>query len=119
MQLRIPGPTPCPEEVLQAQSKQMINHRGVQFRELKRKVTVEEINDAYRKAAAGKLKGILEYSEDPIVSSDIIQNEHSAVFDAPCTRILGPNFAKVIAWYDNEWGYSCRVVDMIGLLAAL
>jgi glyceraldehyde 3-phosphate dehydrogenase len=73
------------------------------------------------KEAAEKppLAGILAYCEDPIVSSDIIQDAHSATFDALLTRVLGGNFVKVVAWYDNEWGYSCRVVDLIGKIAAL
>ena len=73
------------------------------------------------KEAASKapLKGILEYCEEPIVSSDIIQDSHSAIFDSLCTRVLRGKLVKVIAWYDNEWGYACRVVDLIGKLAAL
>ena len=88
--------------------------------ELEKSATVVSINAAM-KEAAGKapLAGILAYCEDPIVSSDIIQDSHSATFDSLCTRVLGGNFVKVIAWYDNEWGYSCRVVDLIGKLAAL
>ena len=88
--------------------------------ELEKSATVMSINAAM-KEAAGKapLLGILAYCEDPIVSSDIIQDSHSATFDSLCTRVLGGNFVKVIAWYDNEWGYSCRVVDLIGKLAAL
>jgi len=88
--------------------------------ELEKSATVTSINAAM-KEAAGKapLLGILAYCEDPIVSSDIIQDSHSATFDSLCTRVLGGNFIKVIAWYDNEWGYSCRVVDLIGKLAAL
>jgi glyceraldehyde 3-phosphate dehydrogenase len=88
--------------------------------ELSRCVTVASINGAMREAASkAPLKGILAYCDDPIVSSDIIQDSHSATFDSLCTRVLGGNFVKVIAWYDNEWGYSCRVVDLIGKLAAL
>ena len=88
--------------------------------ELAKPVTVAALNAAM-KEAAGKapLKGILEYCEEPIVSSDIIQDSHSAIFDSLCTRVLGGKLVKVIAWYDNEWGYSCRVVDLIGKLAAL
>jgi glyceraldehyde 3-phosphate dehydrogenase len=88
--------------------------------ELAKPVTVASLNAAL-KEAAGKapLKGILEYCEEPIVSSDIIQDSHSAIFDSLCTRVLGGRLVKVIAWYDNEWGYSCRVVDLIGKLAAL
>jgi glyceraldehyde 3-phosphate dehydrogenase len=82
-------------------------------------VTPENINAAVRAAVADEpLKSVLEYSEEPIVSSDIIGNPHSAIFDAPSTRVLGGNFIKVLAWYDNEWGYSCRVVDLIQRLWA-
>jgi glyceraldehyde 3-phosphate dehydrogenase len=88
--------------------------------ELSRSVTVDSLNAAMKEAASkAPLKGILAYCEDPIVSSDIIQDSHSATFDSLCTRVLGGNFVKVIAWYDNEWGYSCRVVDLIGKLATL
>jgi glyceraldehyde 3-phosphate dehydrogenase len=88
--------------------------------ELSRSVTVASINASMREAASKvPLKGILAYCEEPIVSSDIIQDSHSATFDSLCTRVLNGNFVKVIAWYDNEWGYSCRVVDLIGKLAAL
>jgi glyceraldehyde 3-phosphate dehydrogenase len=88
--------------------------------ELERPVTPESVNAAMREAAAvPPLASLLEYSEEPLVSSDIIQNTHSAIFDAPSTRVLGGNLVKVIAWYDNEWGYACRVVDLIGRLHAL
>ncbi len=87
--------------------------------ELDRPASVQALNDAMRSASENApLKGILEYSEEPIVSSDIIGSTASAVFDAPSTRVLGGNFAKVVAWYDNEWGYSCRVVDLIERMAA-
>lgn len=82
---------------------------------LKKKATVEEINAAMKKAAAGELKGILEYTEDPIVSSDVIGNEHSCIFDAPSTMVID-NMAKVLGWYDNEWGYSKRCVDVMQLM---
>ncbi len=88
--------------------------------ELSKNATVASINGAMKEAASkAPMKGILAYCEEPIVSSDIIQDSHSATFDSLCTRVLGGNFVKVIAWYDNEWGYSCRVVDLIGKLAAL
>ena len=88
--------------------------------ELERSTDVGAINGAMRQAASTPpLKDILEYSEAPLVSSDIIRNPHSAIFDAPCTRLLGGNFVKIIAWYDNEWGYSCRVLDLIKRLHAL
>lgn len=80
---------------------------------VKKEATIESINQAMKKAAQGSLKGILEYTEDPIVSSDILQNPHSSIFDAQATSMLGTNMIKVFAWYDNEWGYSNRVVDLI------
>ena len=75
-------------------------------------VTKEEINAAMKAAAEGPMKGILEYTEDPIVSVDIIKNPHSSVFDALSTMVNG-KMVKVMSWYDNEWGYSYRVVDLI------
>jgi glyceraldehyde 3-phosphate dehydrogenase (phosphorylating) len=78
---------------------------------LSREVTIEEINAAMKEAAEGPMKGILEYTEDPIVSVDIIHNPHSSIFDALCTMVIGKT-VKIISWYDNEWGYSCRVVDL-------
>ena len=87
--------------------------------ETEKPVTVESINAAVAKAAAGPLRRIVQYSEAPLVSSDIIGNPHSCIFDAPSTLVLGTNWAKVIAWYDNEWGYSQRVVDLIERLAGL
>ena len=80
--------------------------------ELERPATVAEINEAVERAAAGPMAGIVEYSEDPLVSSDIIGNSHSTIFDARSTQVQG-NMAKVLSWYDNEWGYSNRVVDLI------
>jgi glyceraldehyde 3-phosphate dehydrogenase len=87
--------------------------------ELEEKTDVASINAAMQRAAAGPLRGILEYSEAPIVSSDIIGSPHSAIFDAPSTKALGGDLIKVIAWYDNEWGYSSRVLDLIQRLHAL
>lgn len=81
--------------------------------ELKKSVTVEEINQAMKAAAQGTLKGILEYTEDPIVSCDIIGNSASSIFDAQSTMVMEGNLVKVVAWYDNEWGYSCRVADLL------
>jgi glyceraldehyde 3-phosphate dehydrogenase len=81
---------------------------------LTKNTTAQEINKAFKQASETSLKGILQYSEDPIVSSDIVGNTHSAIFDAPFTKVIDGNYAKVLAWYDNEWGYSCRVVDLIG-----
>ena len=86
--------------------------------ELKSDTTVEQVNAAFKEAAAGPMKGIVEYTEDEIVSSDIIGNSHSAVFDAKSTMMLGKRTVKVFAWYDNEFGYSTRVCDLIKLAAA-
>ena len=77
-----------------------------------RETTVEEVNAAMKAAAEGHMKGILEYTEDPIVSCDIIGNDHSSIFDSLSTMVNG-NLVKVVSWYDNEWGYSCRVVDLV------
>ena len=86
--------------------------------ELERDVTVEEINAAMKAAAEGPLAGILEYTEDPIVSVDIIGNPHSSIFDSGLTMVLGGkgNMAKCISWYDNEWGYSNRVKDLVKIM---
>jgi glyceraldehyde 3-phosphate dehydrogenase len=81
--------------------------------------TKEEINAAMKKAAEGPLKGILEYTEDEIVSADIIGNPHSCIFDAQSTLVMQGTMVKVVGWYDNEWGYSCRVVDLIRKVAGL
>lgn len=86
--------------------------------ELKKEATAEEINGAMKKAAEGPLKGILEYTEDPIVSSDIIGNPASSIFDAKCTMASG-KMVKIVSWYDNEWGYSQRTVDMMEKLAGM
>jgi glyceraldehyde 3-phosphate dehydrogenase len=86
---------------------------------LSRDVTIEEVNQAFRTAAQGALKGILEYSTDPLVSSDIVRNPHSSIFDSLSTMVMDKRMVKVVAWYDNEWGYSCRVVDLALLLAKL
>lgn len=81
--------------------------------EVSRDVTREEINEAMKNAANGIMKGILEYTEDPIVSSDVIGNPHSSIFDALSTQVMDGRFVKVLSWYDNEWGYSNRVVDLM------
>jgi glyceraldehyde 3-phosphate dehydrogenase len=86
---------------------------------LREKPSGAEINDAVRKAAEGPLKAIVEYSEAPLVSGDIIGNPHSAIFDALSTKAEGDGYFKVVSWYDNEWGYSNRVVDLIGLMKKL
>ncbi len=83
--------------------------------ELEKDATAEEINKAMKSAASGKMAGILEYTEDPIVSIDIVHNPHSCVFDALSTMSSG-NLVKVVGWYDNEWGYANRTVDMVALL---
>jgi glyceraldehyde 3-phosphate dehydrogenase len=86
---------------------------------MKKPVSAEEVNGAVRQAAEGPMKRIVEYSEVPLVSSDIIGNPHSSIFDALSTRSQNDGYLKVVAWYDNEWGYSNRVVDLIDKLAAL
>ena len=84
---------------------------------IKTDVTVDQVNDAVRSASeSGSLKNILEYSTLPVVSSDIIGNSHSSIFDAPFTRVIDGNYIKTLNWYDNEWGYSNRVVDLVSLL---
>ena len=80
--------------------------------DLEREVTVEEINAAFKAAAEGALEGLLEYTEDPIVSSDIKMNPSSCIFDSLATMVIGGNMVKVLGWYDNEWGYSCRTSDL-------
>jgi glyceraldehyde 3-phosphate dehydrogenase len=85
--------------------------------ELGKPATRDEINAAFAQAAAGALKGILQYCTDPIVSSDIIGNSHSCIFDPELTQVIDGNFVKIIGWYDNEWGYSCRVEDLIVKMA--
>jgi len=85
--------------------------------ELKSPATAEEINAELKAAAEGKLKGILAYTEDPVVSTDMLKNPNSSIVDSGLTKVIGGNLAKVVAWYDNEWGYSCRVVDLCVLMA--
>ena len=83
---------------------------------LAKSATAEEVNAALKAAAMGELKGILAYTEDPVVSTDMMHNPHSAIVDAQMTKVLDGNLLKVLAWYDNEWGYSMRVVDLIQFL---
>ena len=83
---------------------------------VKKTVTIETINEAFKKASNGKFKGILEYTEDPIVSIDIVGNPHSCIFDAQMTSVIG-NMVKIIGWYDNETGYSSRIIDLISNLS--
>ena len=85
---------------------------------LEKDATAEEVNAALKAAAEGPLKGILAYTEDPVVSTDMLQNSNSSIVDSQLTKVLGGNLLKVVAWYDNEWGYSCRVVDLVKFLAA-
>ncbi len=84
--------------------------------ELSKKTTKEDINKAMQEAALGKMKGILLYTEDPIVSTDVIHDPHSSIFDALSTMVMGDNLAKVFAWYDNEWGFSVRMVEMLEMM---
>jgi len=86
--------------------------------DLDRKVTVEEVNDVFRMAAEGELKGIVEYCDEPLVSMDFKGNPASAIFDALSTMVIDANLVKVLAWYDNEWGYSCRLADLCSYIAA-
>jgi len=79
---------------------------------LNKTATVEEVNNAFRQAAAAHLKGILDYTDEPLVSSDFRGDAHSSIVDGLSTMMLGDNMLKVIAWYDNEWGYSSRVADL-------
>ena len=81
-------------------------------------VTAEEVNDAYREAAATSMKGILDVSDEPLVSSDFRGDPHSAILDSLSTIVIGGNMVKVLAWYDNEWGYSCRVSDLAQFMAS-
>ncbi|MDQ1272214.1 MAG: hypothetical protein QG591_844 [Planctomycetota bacterium] len=80
-------------------------------------VTVETVNAAMKRAAEGELKGILEYCEDPIVSSDVIGNTHSSIFDSALTYVIDKRMVKVVSWYDNEWGFSNRMVDLVELIS--
>ena len=84
--------------------------------ELDRKVSVEEVNAVFKEASESSLKGIMDYTEDPIVSSDIVYNPHSCIFDALSTMVMGDNMVKILGWYDNEWGYSCRTADLCAFL---
>jgi glyceraldehyde 3-phosphate dehydrogenase len=85
---------------------------------LERPATAEELNEAFRTAAAGPLKGILGVSDEPLVSTDFRGDTRSSIIDAQSTMSLGGDFVKVITWYDNEWGYSCRIADLVAYIAA-
>jgi len=80
---------------------------------LKKEVTADEVNSAFKDAAEGKMKGILQYCEEPLVSVDFMANSHSSIVDAEYTKVTDGNLVKVLAWYDNEWGYSCRLADLV------
>ncbi len=83
---------------------------------LKKDTTTEGVNTALKEAADGSLKGILAYTEDPVVSTDLLHNPNSSIVDAEMTKVLDGNLAKVVSWYDNEWGYSNRIVDLISFI---
>ena len=87
--------------------------------DLEKDATLEDVNTAMKKYADGPMKGILEYCTDPIVSVDIIGNPHSSIYDSLATMMMGKNMVKVIAWYDNEWGYSCRMVELLVRMAQM
>ena len=82
-----------------------------------REVTIEQVNQAFQTAAEGALSGIIEYCQKELVSLDFKGNPASAIFDAPSTMVIGGNMVKVLAWYDNEWGYSCRLADLAAYVA--
>jgi len=84
---------------------------------LKKKVSVQEVNEAFKRAAASELKAILDYTDEELVSVDFMGNPHSAIVDGPFTRLVDENLVEVLAWYDNEWGYSCRLYDLIKYIA--
>jgi glyceraldehyde 3-phosphate dehydrogenase len=83
---------------------------------LKTPTTTEAVNAALKAAAEGEMKGILAYTEDPVVSTDMLHNSNSSIVDSQMTKVLDGDLLKVLAWYDNEWGYSCRVIDLIAFL---
>jgi glyceraldehyde 3-phosphate dehydrogenase len=83
---------------------------------VKKKTTIEEINTLFKNVAQYHLKNVIQYTEEPLVSSDIVHNSHSVIFDATCTNVIDGNLVKIIGWYDNEWGYSNRMVDVIKIM---
>ena len=85
--------------------------------EIGKNATVEEINAALKEAAEGKMKGILGYCDEPLVSIDYLGNPHSSIVDGRSTMVLDGNLIKVLSWYDNEWGFSCRMIDLVKLVA--
>ncbi len=86
--------------------------------DVRRETTPEELNDAFRRAAEGPMKGILGVSDEPLVSTDFRGDSRSSIIDSLSTMVLGGTMVKVISWYDNEWGYSCRVADLIAFVGA-
>jgi glyceraldehyde 3-phosphate dehydrogenase len=84
---------------------------------LAKPATAEEVNAALKAAAEGKLKGILAYTEDPVVSTDMLHNPNSSIIDSQLTKVVDGNLLKVVSWYDNEWGYSCRTADLAAKMA--
>jgi glyceraldehyde 3-phosphate dehydrogenase len=84
--------------------------------EMERNLTADDMHQAFKTAADGPLKGILEYSEDDLVSSDVVHNPHSSIYDSKMSTVMDGNLVKVLSWYDNEWGFSCRVIDLIHLM---
>lgn len=85
--------------------------------QLEKKVDEKTVNEAFKKASETSLKGILQYCDEPLVSRDFLKNEHSCIFDAPSTYVIDGDMVKVFGWYDNEWGYSCRIVDLLTLIS--
>jgi glyceraldehyde 3-phosphate dehydrogenase len=85
--------------------------------QFRKEISVEDINGALKKAAESEMKGIMQYTEEPLVSSDVIGNPHSAVVDSEMTMVIGKFFAKIFAWYDNEWAFSCRLVDLVKFMS--
>jgi glyceraldehyde 3-phosphate dehydrogenase len=85
--------------------------------DLRRPTTKDEVNDAFKQAAAGSLKGILDYTDEPLVSTDFRGDPHSSIIDGLSTMVVGGNMVKVVAWYDNEWGYSSRIADLTHFIA--
>jgi glyceraldehyde 3-phosphate dehydrogenase len=86
--------------------------------DLERETSSEEVNRALKDSANEELRGILQFCEEPLVSSDFKGNPHSSIVDAEYTKVIGGNMVKVLSWYDNEWGYSCRVRDLIKYIAS-
>ncbi|MFH1182213.1 MAG: type I glyceraldehyde-3-phosphate dehydrogenase, partial [Candidatus Woesearchaeota archaeon] len=81
--------------------------------EVEKLTTIEGVNRAFKEAASGALKGILKYSEEPLVSTDIIGSPYSSIFDSQLTNVIDGRLVKIATWYDNEWGFSCRMVDVL------